>query len=178
MSRIGKIAVHIPAGVKVALEGNTVKVEGPKGKVSASFASCVAISMEDNLIHVKPLNDDRFANAMHGTTRAIINNMVKGVSEGFTKSLEITGVGFKAILKGKELDLKLGQSHPILYPIPEGITVKVTDETKLEISGADKRMVGQVASDIKRFKPVEPYKGKGVHIVGEYVLRKEGKKTA
>lgn len=178
MSRIGKISVHVPAGVKVAIEGTTVKVEGPKGKVSASFADCVEISMADNQVHVKPLNEERFANAMHGTTRAIIHNMIVGVTTGFSKSLEITGVGFKAILKGKELDLKLGQSHPILYPIPEGITVKVTDETKLEVSGADKRLVGQVAADIKRFKPIEPYKGKGVHIIGEYVLRKEGKKTS
>ncbi len=178
MSRIGKIAVIVPANVKVAIEGNTVKVEGPKGKVANSFADCVSITMEDNQIHVKPLNDERFANAMHGTARAIINNMIKGVTDGYSKSLEITGVGFKATLKGKDLDLKLGQSHPIIYPIPEGITVKVTDETKLEVSGADKRMVGQVAADIKRFKPIEPYKGKGVHIVGEYVLRKEGKKTA
>ncbi len=178
MSRIGKIAVQVPAGVKVAVNGNTVNVEGPKGKLSQTFADCVEIKLEDGLVHVKPLNDTRFAGAMHGTARAIINNMVKGVTEGYSKQLEIQGVGFKAVMSGNKLDLALGQSHPIIYDIPEGIKVVITDGVKLDISGADKRVVGQVAADIKAFKPVEPYKGKGVRIVGEFVLRKEGKKTA
>ena len=115
---------------------------------------------------------------MHGTARAIINNMVKGVTEGYSKQLEIQGVGFKAALSGSKLDLSLGQSHPIVYDVPAGIKIVITDGVKIDVSGPDKRLVGQVAADIKAFKPVEPYKGKGVRIVGEFVLRKEGKKTA
>lgn len=178
MSRIGKIAVNVPAGVKVSVVGNTVNVEGPKGKLSQTFADCVAITVENNQVSVKPLNDTRFAGAMHGTARAIVNNMVKGVTEGYSKQLEIQGVGFKASLSGNKLDLALGQSHPIIYDVPEGIKIVITDGVKIDVSGADKRIVGQVAADIKAFKPVEPYKGKGVRIVGEFVLRKEGKKTA
>lgn len=178
MSRIGKIAVQVPAGVKVSIDGNTVNVEGPKGKLSQSFADCVEIKLEDGLVHVKPVSNDRFANAMHGTARAIIGNMVKGVVDGYSKQLEIQGVGFKAALSGTKLDLALGQSHPIIYDVPAGIKIVITDGVKLEISGADKHVVGQVAADIKAFKPVEPYKGKGVRIVGEFVRRKEGKKTA
>ena len=178
MSRIGKIAVQVPAGVKVSVEGTTVNVEGPKGKLSQTFDACVAIKLEDGLVHVSPNTDSRFANAMHGTARAIIGNMVKGVTEGYSKQLEIQGVGFKAALNGSKLDLALGQSHPIIYDVPAGIKVVITDGVKIDVSGADKRVVGQVAADIKSFKPVEPYKGKGVRIVGEFVRRKEGKKTA
>lgn len=178
MSRIGKIAVHIPAGVKVAVDGNTVSVEGPKGKLSQNFADCVEIKVDGGLVHVAPLNETRFAGAMHGTARAIINNMVKGVTEGYSKQLEIQGVGFKAALSGSKLDLSLGQSHPIVYDVPAGIKIVITDGVKIDVSGPDKRLVGQVAADIKAFKPVEPYKGKGVRIVGEFVVRKEGKKTA
>lgn len=178
MSRIGKIAVAVPAGVKVSVAGTTVNVEGPKGKLSQTFADCVQISFDDGKIHVKPLSDTTFAGAMHGTARSIINNMVKGVTEGYSKQLEIQGVGFKATLKGDKLDLALGQSHPIIYSIPSGIKIAVADGVKIDVSGPDKRLVGQVAADIKSYKPVEPYKGKGVRIVGEYVRRKEGKKTA
>lgn len=179
MSRIGKIPVQVPAGVKISVNGSTVEVEGAKGKLSKTFdATAVKITLEGYAVHVVPANDSRFAGAMHGTVRAIINNMVKGVKDGYQKQLEIQGVGFKAVLTGDKLDLALGQSHPIIYPIPAGIKVAITDGTKIEVSGADKHMVGQVAADIKSFKPVEPYKGKGVRIVGEYVRRKEGKKTA
>ncbi len=178
MSRIGKVAVNIPAGVKVDVSGTTVKVEGPKGKLSQTFANCVEISVADGKVHVKPLSDTTFAGAMHGTARSIINNMVKGVTAGYSKQLEIQGVGFKATLKGNKLDLALGQSHPIIYDVPDGIKIAITDGVKVDISGADKRLVGQVAADIKSYKPVEPYKGKGVRIVGEFVRRKEGKKTA
>lgn len=179
MSRIGKIPVHIPAGVKVSVNGSTVNVEGAKGKLSKTFdGSAVKISVEDDRLHVVPVGNSRFAGAMHGTTRAIINNMVKGVTEGYKKQLEIQGVGFRATLSGNKLDLALGYSHPVIYTVPDGIKIAITDGVKLDVSGADKHMVGQVAADIKAFKPVEPYKGKGVRIVGQYVHRKEGKKTA
>ncbi len=179
MSRIGKIPVHVPAGVKLSIDGATVHVEGAKGKLTKTFdGSVVKISMDGDLVHVEPINDSRFAGAMHGTVRAIINNMVKGVVEGYKKQLEIQGVGFKASLSGDKLDLALGQSHPIVYTVPAGIKITITDGVKLDVTGADKHLVGQVAADIKSFKPVEPYKGKGVRIVGEYVRRKEGKKTA
>lgn len=179
MSRIGKLPVHVPAGVKVSIDGATVNVEGAKGKLSKTFdASSVKITLDGETVHVVPLSDTRFAGAMHGTVRAIINNMVKGVTEGYQKQLEIQGVGFKASLSGNKLDLALGHSHPIVYTVPAGIKINITDGVKIDVSGADKHMVGQVAADIKAFKPVEPYKGKGVRIVGEYVRRKEGKKTA
>lgn len=179
MSRIGKLPVHVPAGVKVSIDGATVNVEGAKGKLSKTFdASVVKISLDGDLVRVVPANDTRFAGAMHGTVRAIIANMVKGVVDGYQKQLEIQGVGFKASLSGDKLDLALGYSHPIVYTVPAGIKISITDGVKIDVSGADKHMVGQVAADIKAFKPVEPYKGKGVRIVGEYVRRKEGKKTA
>jgi large subunit ribosomal protein L6 len=178
MSRIGKIPVSIPAGVKVAVVGQTVNVEGPKGKLSKTFASVVTIKVEGAEVHVKPAEESRFAGAMHGTARAIIGNMVKGVTEGYSKKLEIEGVGFKAILKGDALDLALGYSHPILYKLPAGITVNIQEGTKLEVTGADKEAVGKVAAEVKAYYPVEPYKGKGVRIVGQFVRRKEGKKTA
>jgi len=179
MSRIGKLPVHVPAGVKVSIDGSTVNVEGAKGKLSKTFdGSVVKISLDGDLVHVVPVNETRFAGAMHGTVRAIINNMVKGVKDGYQKQLEIQGVGFKASLSGDKLDLSLGHSHPIVYTVPAGIKINITDGVKIDVSGADKHMVGQVAADIKAFKPVEPYKGKGVRIVGEYVQRKEGKKTA
>lgn len=178
MSRIGKIPVSIPAGVKVAVAGQTINVEGPKGKLSKSFASVVSISVDAAGVHIKPVEESRFASAMHGTARAIINNMVKGVTQGFSKKLEIEGVGFKATLKGNALDLALGYSHPILYALPAGIKVDIQDGTKLEVSGTDKEVVGKVAAEVKAYYPVEPYKGKGVRIVGDYVRRKEGKKTA
>ena len=182
MSRIGKHPVAIPAGVKAAVEGNTVKVEGPKGKLSQSFDGAVKISFADGHISVEPASASRFSNAMHGTARSIIASMVKGVSEGYKKVLEIKGVGFKAELKGKRLTLSFGYAHPCDYDIPEGINVTVGEAADkspvVTVEGASKHMVGQVASDLKHFYPVEPYKGKGVRIQGEYVRRKEGKKTA
>jgi large subunit ribosomal protein L6 len=178
MSRIGKLPVVIPAKVKVAVANQTVSVEGPKGKVSKSFAPVVQVTVADNKVTVKPLDDSRFANAMYGTARSIIAGMVLGVSEGFTKDLEIQGVGFKANLKGKQLDLALGYSHPILFDIPEGIKITVTDQTKVKIEGCDKQLVGSVATIIRSYYPPEPYKGKGVRLVGERVRRKEGKTVA
>ncbi|MDR3229719.1 MAG: 50S ribosomal protein L6 [Puniceicoccales bacterium] len=178
MSRIGKLPVSIPAGVKVSVVGQTVNVEGPKGKLGKTFSPVVAIKVDGAALTVTPVEQTRFAGAMHGTARAIISNMVKGVTQGYSKKLEIEGVGFKAILKGNVLDLALGYSHPVLYPIPAGITVNIQDGTKVEITGADKEIVGKVAAEVKAYYPVEPYKGKGVRLVGQYVRRKEGKKTA
>ena len=175
MSRIGKLPVAIPSGVKVAVNGNTVSVEGPKGKLEKTFSPSVAIVVEDNQVKLSPADSTRFANAMYGTARSIVNNMVKGVVDGFSKDLEIFGVGFQAALKGKVLNLKLGYSHDINYEIPAGVTVTLDSSTKLKVSGVDKHMVGQAAASIKMFAPVEPYKGKGVRIIGEHVIRKEGK---
>ena len=179
MSRIGKQPVQIPDKVKVDVKGHTVSVEGPKGKVSKTFAPVVSISIENKTVTVAPTEDDsRFAKAMYGTVRSIIAGMVKGVSEGYSKDLEIQGVGFKANLKGKVLDLALGYSHPILMDIPDGIKVTVTDQTKVKVEGADKQLVGAVTAEIRSYYPPEPYKGKGVRIVGERVRRKEGKTVA
>jgi large subunit ribosomal protein L6 len=178
MSRVGKIPVIIPAKVKVDIKNTTVSVEGPKGKVSRTFAPVVAITQADSKVSVKPLEDSRFSRAMFGTARSVIAGMVKGASDGFVKDLEIQGVGFKAALKGKQLDLALGYSHPILFDIPEGIKITVTEGTKLKVEGADKQLVGMVTSQIRSFYPPEPYKGKGVRIVGERVRRKEGKTVA
>ena len=178
MSRIGKKPISIPAKVKATIEGTTVSVEGPKGKLSKTFAPVVKIAVDDGKITVAPTEDTRFAHAMYGTARSVIAGMVNGVENGYVKELEIQGVGFKANLKGKQLDLALGYSHPILYTIPEGITVTVADQTKIKVEGADKQLVGQVTASIYSFYPVEPYKGKGVRIVGQRVRRKEGKTVA
>ena len=179
MSRIGKQPVPIPDKVKVDVKGHTVSVEGPKGKVSKTFAPVVSITVANKIVTVAPTEDDsRFAKAMYGTVRSIIAGMVKGVSEGYSKELEIQGVGFKANLKGKVLDLALGYSHPILMDIPDGIKVTVTDQTKVKVEGADKQLVGAVTAEIRGYYLPEPYKGKGVRIVGERVRRKEGKTVA
>jgi large subunit ribosomal protein L6 len=178
MSRIGKQPVNIPAKVKIGIQGTTVTVEGPKGKNTKTFAPVVEIAVTDNKVTVKPSENSRFARAMYGTTRSVIAGMVKGAAEGFAKELEIQGVGFKANLKGNQLDLALGYSHPIVFDVPEGIKVTVTDQTRLKIEGADKQLVGAVTSQIRSYYPPEPYKGKGVRIVGERVRRKEGKTVA
>jgi large subunit ribosomal protein L6 len=178
MSRVGKIPVPIPDKVKVDVKGHTVSVDGPKGKVSKTFADVVTITLADKKVTVAPVDDSRFSRAMFGTVRSVIAGMVKGASEGFVKDLEIQGVGFKANLKGKVLDLALGYSHPILFDIPEGIKITVTDQTKVKVEGADKQLVGKVTAEIRSYYPPEPYKGKGVRIVGERVRRKEGKTVA
>ncbi len=179
MSRIGKQPVIIPDKVKVSIAGDTVNVEGPKGKVSKTFAPVVKVTVADKTVTVSPTKDDsRFAKAMYGTVRSVIAGMVKGAAEGYSKDLEIQGVGFKANLKGTTLDLALGYSHPILMEIPAGIKVTVTDQTKLKVEGADKQLVGAVTAEIRSYYPPEPYKGKGVRIVGERVRRKEGKTVA
>jgi len=178
MSRIGKLPIAIADKVKVSVDGSTVSVEGPKGNLSKTFTSDVAITVEDSEIKIAPANETRFAKAMYGTARSIINGMVEGVVNGFSKGVEINGVGFQANLKGKVLNLKLGYSHDINYDIPEGITIAVDGGTKLKVQGIDKQLVGQVAASIKSYYPMEPYKGKGVRIAGEFVRRKEGKTVA
>ena len=178
MSRIGKQPVSIPDKVKVSVTNGTVLVEGPKGKVQKSFAPVVKVVVSDKKVTFAPADDSRFANAMYGTARSVVAGMVKGVTEGYTKDLEIQGVGFKANLQGKQLDLALGYSHPILMDIPDGIKITVTDQTRLKIEGADKQLVGAVTAEIRGYYPPEPYKGKGVRIVGERVRRKEGKTVA
>lgn len=181
MSRIGKQPVSIPDKVKVEIKDHTVHVEGPKGKVSKTFADVVTITLADKQVKVQPVDDSRFARAMYGTARSVIAGMVKGVTTGYVKELEIQGVGFKAALKGNQLDLALGYSHPILYTVPAGIKLTVTDQTKLKVEGVDKQLVGEVTANIRSYYPPEPYKGKGVRIVGEFaerVRRKEGKTVA
>jgi len=188
MSRIGKQPVNIPDKVTVSVKDNVVVVKGPKGELSKPFPKEIGVVADAKVVNVTDLTEVKdaagkvvkpgTAGALHGTVRAIIRNMCEGVSTEYTKTLLIEGVGFKALLKGNVLDLALGYSHPIKYTIPAGVKVVVTDGTKLVISGPDRHMVGQVASSIKLFKPVEPYKGKGVRVEGEYVRRKEGKKTA
>ncbi|MGA2017551.1 MAG: 50S ribosomal protein L6 [Opitutaceae bacterium] len=178
MSRIGKQPVPIPEKVKVDIRDTTVSVEGPRGKVQKTFAPVVTIAIDEKRVVVAPVGDSRFANAMYGTARSIIAGMVKGVTVGYSKDLEIQGVGFKANLKGKQLDLSLGYSHPLLMDIPDGIKITVTDGTKLKVEGCDKQLVGAVTAEIRSYYPPEPYKGKGVRIVGERVRRKEGKTVA
>ncbi len=176
MSRIGNKAVEIPAKVKVNIDhSGKVAVEGPKGKLDWTLPKGIKASVADNEVSLVRNAETRSVKALHGLSRALINNMVVGVSEGFTKNLEIEGVGFKAAVQGKNLNLSLGFSHPILFPIPEDIKIIVTDNTKIAIAGVDKKTVGQVAADIRGYYPPEPYKGKGVRYAGEKVRRKEGK---
>ena len=175
MSRIGKQPVAIPAKVKVSVKGNKLNAEGPKGKIDLTLPRLTSVTIAGEVITVSRANETTQARAMHGLARSLVNNAVKGVSEGYQKKLEIQGVGFKATVKGAVVDLALGFSHPILYPIPAGIKVVVEENTKLTIDGADKELVGRVASEIRSYYPPEPYKGKGVRYAGEQVKRKEGK---
>ena len=178
MSRVGNKPIALPDKVKIANDGPHVTVEGPKGKLEWTLPAGIAMTQEDGNLTVTRENDKRDKRALHGTSRSLVQNMIVGVSEGFVKELEIQGVGLRAALKGKDLDLSLGKSHPILHPIPEGLTVTVTDSTKIKVEGIDKQMVGQFAAEVRRFYPPEPYKGKGVRYVGEYVRRKAGKSVS
>ena len=175
MSRIGKQPIAIPPKVKVEVKGQKVLVEGPKGKLDWELPQRTSLKVEGGNIVVSRNGEDAAAKALHGLSRALVNNMVKGVSEGFVKKLEIQGVGFKAAVQGKTVNMVLGYSHPINYPIPDQIKVVVEENTKITIEGPDKQVVGQVASELRSFYPPEPYKGKGVRYVGEHVQRKEGK---
>src|SRR5271156_5330686 len=175
MSRIGKLPVAVPPKVKVEIKGQKVFVEGPKGKLDFELPSRTSAKLEGANLLVSRQGDDAEAKALHGLSRALVNNMVKGVSDGFVKKLEIQGVGFKAAVQGGKVNLALGYSHPINYPIPDQIKVTVEENTKLTIEGPSKQLVGQVAAEIRGFYPPEPYKGKGVRYAGEQVRRKEGK---
>src|SRR4026209_343276 len=176
MSRIGNKRVEIPAKVKVNIGADgTVGVEGPKGKLSWNLPHRIKGSVNDNRVSFVREAETRSVKALHGLSRSLVHNMVLGVSEGFKKQLEIEGVGFKAAVQGSNLNLSLGKSHPILFRIPKEIKITVTDNTKITIEGVDKKLVGQVAADIRRFYPPEPYKGKGVRYAGEQIRRKVGK---
>ena len=176
MSRIGKKIIDLPAAVKVVVspEGG-VKVEGPKGKLEWTLPKQIKARIENSTVVVERESELRNVRALHGLSRALLANMVTGVSTGFVKDLEIHGVGFKAAVQGKALNLSLGFSHPVLFPIPDGLKVTVTENTKIKIEGVDKKVVGQVAADIRAYYPPEPYKGKGVRYAGEHLIRKEGK---
>ncbi|BBB13881.1 50S ribosomal protein L6 [Sphingopyxis sp. FD7] len=176
MSRIGKKAVEIPSGVTAAIDGGTLSVKGPKGTLAMSLSDNIKYEVGDGSISVQPANDSREARAFWGMQRTLVQNLVTGVTEGFTKVLEITGVGYRANAQGKNLKLQLGYSHDVDFPVPEGIEIKTPDNTTIEISGIDKQKVGQVAAEIRRWRKPEPYKGKGIKYRGEYIFRKEGKK--
>ena len=176
MSRVGKKPVAVPKGVTAKVEGQTVAMKGAKGELTFVAPDEVAIALEDNAIRVDPRSQSKRARAMWGTARARINSLVIGVTQGFSKTLEITGVGYKAAVVGKNLQLSLGYSHDISFPIPAGVTIATPKPTEVTIAGNDKRQVGQVAAEIRGLRPPEPYKGKGVKYAGEFIFRKEGKK--
>jgi large subunit ribosomal protein L6 len=176
MSRIGKKAVPVPAGVTVNLAGSDVSVKGPKGELSFALTDQVIAKMEEGAVKVDPKDKSKLARSAWGMSRTMIANMIKGVTTGYSKSLEINGVGYRAAIQGKTLQLALGYSHDINYPIPDGIDIKTPKPTEIVVSGIDKQRVGQVAAEIREFRSPEPYKGKGVKYAGEYIFRKEGKK--
>ena len=176
MSRIGKKAVPIPSGVTANVEGQTVKVKGPKGQLQVVLPDDVMVKMDNGEVKVDPRNETKRARSMWGTSRTLVNNLVTGVTKGYERKLEITGVGYRAALQGKNLQIALGYSHDVIYPIPEGIAIATPKPTEIVITGIDKQKVGQVAAEIRSFRPPEPYKGKGVKYADEYIFRKEGKK--
>jgi large subunit ribosomal protein L6 len=176
MSRIGKRPVPLPAGVSATTEGRTLVVKGPRGTLSLQMREEIAYDISEDGISVQPANETKQARAFWGMQRTLVQNLVTGVSEGFTKVLEITGVGYRATAQGKMLKLQLGYSHDVNVEVPEGIEVKTPDNTTVEVSGIDRQQVGQVAAEIRRWRKPEPYKGKGIKYRGEYIFRKEGKK--
>ncbi|GLS99827.1 50S ribosomal protein L6 [Sphingobium jiangsuense] len=176
MSRTGKKPVAIPAGVTASIQDGQVSVKGPKGTLSMPLSDEVTYTLEDGALTVAPVNDSKRARSFWGMQRTLVQNLVTGVTEGYTKVLEITGVGYRAAAQGKTLKLQLGYSHDVDYAIPEGIEIKTPDNTTVEISGIDKQKVGQVAAEIRRWRKPEPYKGKGIKYRGEFIFRKEGKK--
>ena len=176
MSRIGKRPVPLPQGVTASTEGQILSVKGPKGQLQLQMRDEISYEIGDDGILVKPANDTKQARAFWGMQRTLVDNLVTGVTEGFTKVLEISGVGYRAQAQGRNLRLQLGYSHDVNFPVPEGIEVKTPDQNTVEISGIDKQKVGQVAAEIRRWRKPEPYKGKGIKYRGEYIFRKEGKK--
>jgi len=176
MSRIGKQPIELPGKVAVKVNGDShVVVEGPKGKLEWNMPEGISLEQEDTSVAVNRASDSRQLRAMHGTARSLISNMVEGVSSGYVRELEIQGVGFRANVKGKILDLSLGFSHPVEHPIPEGLAITVEENTKIKVEGIDKQLVGQFAADVRSYYPPEPYKGKGIRYKDEYVRRKQGK---
>ncbi|WP_440876330.1 50S ribosomal protein L6 [Thalassotalea sp. PLHSN55] len=176
MSRVAKAPVEVPAGVTVTLSGQDIKVKGPVGELSTTINSLVAVSQEENVIKTTVASEDKSAWAQAGTARALINNMVEGVSKGFTKTLVLNGVGYRAKAAGKNLNLSLGFSHPVDHAIPEGVTVETPSQTEVILKSADKQLVGQTAANIRAYRKPEPYKGKGIRYSDEHVRRKEAKK--
>ena len=176
MSRVGKIVVAVPAGVTANVDGQTVKVKGPKGAVQLVLHGDVGAKLEAGGIKIDPRNETKLARALWGTSRALIANLVTGVTKGFEQRLEITGVGYRASVQGKNLQIALGYSHDIVHPIPDGITVVTPKPTEIVVTGIDKQKVGQVAANIRDYRPPEPYKGKGIKYAGEFIFRKQGKK--
>jgi len=176
MSRIGKKPVPIPGGVTASVDGQEIKVKGPKGELSHVLVDQIIAKMGDDGIEIGMREDDKVSRAMWGMSRTLVANLVAGVTEGFSKTLEINGVGYRAAMKGQTLQLQLGFSHDVDFEIPKGIEVKCPKPTEIVVSGIDKQLVGQVAAEIRRYRPPEPYKGKGVKYAGEYIFRKEGKK--
>jgi large subunit ribosomal protein L6 len=176
MSRVAKNPVNLPKGVEVKVDGQKVAVKGGKGSLEHEVHELVAVSLEEGVMSVKPHEDSQKAWALAGTTRALLNNMVTGVADGFERKLQLLGVGYRAQAQGKVLNLTLGFSHPVAYELPEGITVETPSQTEIVIKGIDKQLVGQVAANVRAFRPPEPYKGKGVRYADEYVRRKEAKK--
>lgn len=179
MSRIGNKAITVPAGVELTIaEGNEVTVNGPKGSLTKTFSLLMEISVDENVITVKRPNEEKHTKQLHGTTRALLATMVEGVSTGFTKQLKVVGIGYRAALKGKTLNLIVGFSHEVNIEVPEGVTVEVPDNTTINVSGIDKQIVGQFAANVRAVKKPEPYGGKGIRYVDEVVRRKEGKTAA
>ena len=176
MSRVAKNPISLPSGIEVKIEGNEISVKGSKGELRQTLSPQVVINNENNVLSFSPKDEGGNHWAMAGTTRALVNNMVVGVSEGFEKKLQLIGVGYRAQSKGKVLDLTLGFSHPVNYEVPEGITIETPSQTEIVVKGIDKQKVGQVAAEIRAYRPPEPYKGKGVRYADEHVVRKEAKK--
>ncbi len=176
MSRVGKYPVEIPQGVQIAIAGGMLTAKGRLGEMKLKLTEHVQATVEDGKVVVQPHGDEPQARVMWGTTRALVANMVHGVSAGYTKSMEITGTGYRAAVQGKNLELSLGFSHPVVFPVPEGIKITCERPTAIKVEGVDKRLVGQVAAEIRSFRPPEPYKGKGVRYSNEQIRRKEGKK--
>ena len=176
MSRIGKKAVAIPSGVTANVEGQTVKIKGPKGAMQVVLHDDVHVQMDKGAIKLDPRGESKRARSMWGTSRTLVNNLIAGVTKGFEERLEINGVGFRAAVQGRSLQIQLGFSHDVNFPIPEGITIATPKPTEIVVTGIDKQKVGHVAAEIRGYRPPEPYKGKGVKYVNEYIFRKEGKK--
>jgi large subunit ribosomal protein L6 len=178
MSRVGRLPIEVPSGVDVEIKGSHVRVKGPKGELAHTFPAVIDIALEDGQVKVTRRSEEKFHRSMHGTARAVIQNMVTGVSEGFEKFLEIHGVGYRAEMSGKNMIINVGYSHPVEVVPPEGITFEVLERNNLiRVSGYDKQVVGQISAEIRKIRPPEPYKGKGIRYRGEYVRRKAGKKA-